>query len=311
MLAPRTGGSTCDASLDAHYSHVCFGIVPSHRLAPLRLTCRRFLDELGLPPDLGLHPSCSNNLIPGHWPMRASRSFQTGHAFLAPTCDSLDRPSGHVCSPFLPFPPLFYLYSQADAIVTADAKTKTRHVRQRQLRSLSGWRSGLNRVCTVGNSLIFPIPLPYFPKFDAGKPGSEYMGSKSWLAPHVDRLLGDVAVLHSPFFGSGRLEYYLATRRPALEVRGVDAFEPVANLHRCYLRQDPVFLRSLLRLAGRKVDRRFYISHLLPGTQRGRAGRRAAYSYVLLRIGKVGLLHTAAPAGAEQRAALCSGHRAM
>ena len=28
----------------------------------------------------------------------------------------------------------------------------------------------------------------------------------------------------------------------------------VANLHRCYLRQDPVFLRALLRLLGRKVD---------------------------------------------------------
>ena len=92
-------------------------------------------------------------------------------------------------------------------------------------------------------------------------------------------------MLHSPFFGSGKLEYYLAARRPALKVRGVgvDAFEPVANLHRCYLRQDPVFLRSLLRLAGCKVDRRFYFSRLLPGTQRGRAGRRAACSYVLLR----------------------------
>ena len=111
----------------------------------------------------------------------------------------------------------------------------------------------------------------------------KYMGSKSWLAPHVVRLLGDVAVLHSPFFGSGKLEYYLAIRRPALKVRGVDAFEPVANLHRCYLRQDPVFLRSLLRLAGRKIDTRFYFSRLLPGTQRGRAGRRAACSYVLLR----------------------------
>ena len=86
-------------------------------------------------------------------------------------------------------------------------------------------------------------------------------------------------MLHSPFFGSGKLEYYLATRRPALEVRGVDAFEPVANLHRCYLKQDPVFLRSLLRLAGRN----FYFSRLLPGAQRGRAGRRAACSYVLLR----------------------------
>ena len=85
-------------------------------------------------------------------------------------------------------------------------------------------------------------------------------------------------MLHSPFFGSGKLEYYLAARRPALKVRGA-----VANLRRCYLRQDPVFLRSLLRLAGCKVDRRFYFSRLLPGTQRGRAGRRAACSYVLLR----------------------------
>ena len=74
----------------------------------------------------------------------------------------------------------------------------------------------------------------------------KYFGSKAWLAPHLDRLLGDVTVLHSPFFGSGKLEYYLAARRPGLEVRGVDAFEPVANLHRCYLRRDPVFLRSLL-----------------------------------------------------------------
>ena len=94
----------------------------------------------------------------------------------------------------------------------------------------------------------------------------------------MDRLLGEVAVLQSPFFGSGKLEYYLAARRPGLEVRGVDAFEPVANL-----RQDPVFLRSLLRLVGRRVDRRFYCGHLLPGAQRGRAGRRAACSYVLLR----------------------------
>ena len=37
----------------------------------------------------------------------------------------------------------------------------------------------------------------------------KYMGSKSWLAPHLDLLLGDVSVLHS-------LEYYLARRRPGL-----------------------------------------------------------------------------------------------
>ena len=52
----------------------------------------------------------------------------------------------------------------------------------------------------------------------------KYFGSKAWLAPHMDRLLGNVAVLHSPFFGSEKLEYYLAARRPGLEVRGVDAF---------------------------------------------------------------------------------------
>ena len=99
----------------------------------------------------------------------------------------------------------------------------------------------------------------------------KYFGSKA----HLDRLLGDVAVLHSPFFGSGKLEYYLAAQRPGLE--------PVANLHRCYLRRDPVFLRSLLRLVGRRVDRRFYSGRLLPGALRGRAGRRAACAYVLLR----------------------------
>ena len=129
----------------------------------------------------------------------------------------------------------------------------------------------------------------------------KYFGSKAWLAPHMDRLLGDVAVLHSPFFGSGKLEYYLAARR--LEVRGVDAFEPVANLHRCYLRRDPVFLRSLLRLVGRRVDKRFYFGHLLPGALRGRAGRRAACVYVLLRnsfSGKWGAYLRALPCPAHQ-----------
>ena len=127
------------------------------------------------------------------------------------------------------------------------------------------------------------------------------MGSKSWLAPHVDRLLGDVAVLRSPFFGSGKLEYYLA----ALKVRGVDAFEPVANLHRCFLRQDPVFLRSLL--PGGAQSRQ---ALLLQSPPAGHSERpRRAPGCLLVHpaaqqlLGKVGLLHTAAATGAEQRAA--------
>ena len=97
---------------------------------------------------------------------------------------TLDRPAGHVQSPFFPSPP--FLYSQADAIDTAYAKTKTGHVRQRQLRSLSGWCSGLNRVCIVGKSLIFPIrPFALLPKFEDGKPGRETKGR-----PHASEVYG-------------------------------------------------------------------------------------------------------------------------
>ena len=98
------------------------------------------------------------------------------------------------------------------------------------------------------------------------------------------------------------LEYYLAAQ--GLEVRGVDAFEPVENLHRCYLRRDPVFLRSLLRLVGRRVDKRFYFGHLLPGAQRGRAGAGPpARTSCCATASQVGLLRTAAATGTEQRAA--------
>ena len=109
---------------------------------------------------------------------------------------------------------------------------------------------------------------------------------KGWYAAEVLWKQSVVSSSPGPAAGGrrrGKLEYYLAARRPGLEVRGVDAFEPVANLHRCYLRRDPVFLRSLLRLVGRRVDRRFYSGRLLPGALRRRAGRRAACAYVLLR----------------------------
>ena len=135
----------------------------------------------------------------------------------------------------------------------------------------------------------------------------KYFGSKAWLAPHMDRLLGDVAVLHSPFFGSGKLEYYLAARRPGLEVRGVDAFEPVANLRRCYLRRDPVFLRSLLRLVGGAQGGQALLRRAPPAGRAERPCRapgclrvRPAAQQLL---GEVGLLRTAAVTGTEQRAA--------
>ena len=155
-----------------------------------------------------------------------------------------------------------------------------------------------------GGVVLYSTALPEFSGINQ-RAGMQlkYFGSKAWLAPHLDRLLGDVAVLHSPFFGSGKLEYYLAARRPGLEVRGVDAFKPVANLHRCYLRRDPVFLRSLLRLVGRRVDRRFYSGRLLPGALRGRAGRRRVRPAAQQLLGEVGLLRTAAVTGTEQRAA--------
>ena len=106
----------------------------------------------------------------------------------------------------------------------------------------------------------------------------KYMGSKSWLAPHLDRLLGDVRCCTHP---SSVPESWSTTLPGGARAwRCADTFEPVVNLHRCYLRRDPV---SLARLVGRDVDRRFYFRRLLPGALRGPAGRRAACAHALLR----------------------------
>ena len=81
----------------------------------------------------------------------------------------------------------------------------------------------------------------------------KYMGSKSWLAPHVDRLLGDVAVLHSPFSplsleGVSQMVYILPERLPAL-VR--PAFDLV--LKRC------------VQACGCKIETPRYACNLAPG----------------------------------------------
>ena len=93
-----------------------------------------------------------------------------------------------------------------------------------------------------------------------------------------------------------KAEYYLAARRPALAVRGVDAFEPVANLP-----------RSSLAALGGAQDRQ---TLLLQSPSAGHLERpRQAPGCLLIRsaaqqlLGKVGLLHTAAATDAEQRAA--------
>ena len=92
-----------------------------------------------------------------------------------------------------------------------------------------------------------------------------------------------------------QLKYFgSAARRPGLEVRGVDAFEPVANLHRCYLRRDSV--------PGGAQGGQALLLRAPPAGRRapGRLRVRPAAQQLL---GKVGLLRTAAAAGTEQRAA--------
>ena len=66
----------------------------------------------------------------------------------------------------------------------------------------------------------------------------KYFGSKAWLAPRMDRLLGTSPCFTLP---SSVLESWSTTSPPGVRAWrcAVDAFEPVANLHRCYLRRDP------------------------------------------------------------------------
>ena len=130
----------------------------------------------------------------------------------------------------------------------------------------------------------------------------KYFGSKAWLAPHMDRLLGDVAVLHSPFFGSGKLEYYLAARRPGLEVRGVDRRKPAPLL----LEARPG-LPALLAAPGGAQGGQALLLRAPPAGRAERPcrapGRLRVRPAAQQLLEKVGLLRTAAAAGTEQRAA--------
>ena len=99
----------------------------------------------------------------------------------------------------------------------------------------------------------------------------KYMESKSWLTG----CWGTSLCFTLPSSALKSWNTTFAIRRPAPKVRGV---------HRCYLRQDPVFLRSLLRLAGRKIDRRFHFSRLCraPVQHRGQRNLRVRTATALV-----------------------------
>ena len=118
------------------------------------------------------------------------------------------------------------------------------------------------------------------------------MGSKSWLAPHMDRLLGDITVLRRPASGPGGAwrRRFRARRKPA----------PLL------LKARPG-LPALLAAPGGAQSRQALLLRSPPAGHSERP--RRAPGCLLVRpaaqqlLGKVGLLHTAAATGAEQRAA--------
>ena len=122
----------------------------------------------------------------------------------------------------------------------------------------------------------------------------KHFGSKAWLAPHMDRLLGDVAVLHSPFFGSGKLEYYARRRR--LRAR-----------RKPLLLEARPGLPALLAAPGGEQGGQALLLRAPPAGRAERPcrapGRLRVRPAAQQLLGKVGLLRTAAAAGTEQRAA--------
>ena len=171
----------------------------------------------------------------------------------------------------------------------------------------------------VGNSLIFPIrPFALLRSREAGRRVRERYGILQ-VAPvvfwdktkgrHASEVHGKQIVAQSVpgpaalycIRPSSVPESWSTTLPPGLEVRGVDAFKPVANLHRCYLRQDPVFL-LLAAPGGAQGGQGF----LLQAPPAGRSERPCRATGCLLThpaaqqlLGKVGLLR----ANAEQCAA--------
>ena len=103
-----------------------------------------------------------------------------------------------------------------------------------------------------------------------------YVGSKRWLAPVVEsRLPPDARTLVSPFFGSGKLEYYIAKARPDVRVPGSDLDPAVVAMHRSYLEDYDAFCEEARRYGD--MSRQTYYALLADPARSGAA------TYALLR----------------------------
>ena len=115
-----------------------------------------------------------------------------------------------------------------------------------------------------------------------------YVGSKRWLAPIVEKRLPlEAKTLISPFFGSGKLEYYIAIARPGIRVLGSDLDPNIVEMHRSYLQDYQAFREEALGYTG--MSKETYHSLLASPSRSGAA------TYALLRSsfnGKIGCRHS-------------------
>jgi DNA adenine methylase len=110
-----------------------------------------------------------------------------------------------------------------------------------------------------------------------------YFGSKDWLKKYVECLLPpDLDVLVSPFFGSGRVEYYVAMQRPDVKVLGSDSFAPLTNFHKCVQEDSELVAADLKRFMGKPLSRKQYDGLLERVEDNDDQYQRAAAFFVIM-----------------------------
>ena len=132
----------------------------------------------------------------------------------------------------------------------------------------------------------------------------KYFGSKAWLAPHMDRLLGDVAVLHSPFLS----ESWSTTSPPGARPGGAQRRHLRARRKPApLLLEARPGLPALLAAPGGAQGGQALLLRAPPAGRAERPcrapGRLRVRPAAQQLLAEVGLLRTAAAAGTEQRAA--------